>query len=664
MRKLLTAVSLSLILFGCGKSLQESSEAPNIITANTVERSYFVFDPFSKEPNSLIGIPFPNDLLWKEGKVVLNAEEVEDPEKKALYEAVNLLNLKGLSPNTPIFVPLSSDREIDLSTLKGRFFLFDLTSLQELAEGSSPQSPIDCTLNLSFLQEGNYLKFYPVKPLSPGHRYLFVILKGVKDAEGKEVLPAQVYNQLESTQPLEDKELEKLREVYQTELYGKVFPLLTKLTGVEFNRETVDEAFTFTTADKTLSLKDFKAIEAYLKGESDSLQVEGLPYSQVQSEVGEIVQVLNSAQFTAFLKDLAQKATLQMGAPIFPAVSIGKLGELLVVLNEVKSGNLDPNSVNWGDYISFIPVFIGNKDRYNGEVYIFQHGLGSSKERARELLEGIPLTVVAIDLPFHGDYTSLTSSQEADPNCLNEEGKGSGKCYLTGNPVSDRLNIYQSVFNIVLLEKLLREGTYDLNGDGQSETPQKVSFVGVSMGSITGEIAFKNSTINRAVFSVGGGNLVSIVDSAKNQLIESLLESTGVKKNTNAYGVMLGLFQLILDPADPTYYSLSQERAQNCLFQSACCDTVVPYISNEAFANSLYENATPIYLKTVEDFEDPPIEPSWYVYGDTSHWVIHSFLLTSSLENYPEVAPHTDEEYLRAATEGAQRQAYKFLTSD
>ncbi len=664
MKKVLTLVAVSLLFFGCGKSLQESSGAPDIITANTVKRSYFVFDPFSREPNSPIEIPFPNDLFWKEGKVVLNLERAKSPEEKALYEAVNSLNLKGLSPNTPIFVPLSSDREIDLETLKGRFFLFDLTSLIELAEGGSPQSPIDCTSSLAFLQEGRYLKFYPVKPLFPGHKYLFVILSGVRDFEGKEVLPAQVYNQLELEKPLEDKELEKLREFYQTELYGKVFPLLTKLTGIEFNRESVEEAFTFTTADKTLSLKDFKLIEAYLEGKGEVLQVEGLPYSGVQGEIGGIVQVLNSADFTAFLRSLAQKATLERGIPVFPAVSIKKLGELLAVLGEVKSGDLDPNSVNWGDYISFIPLFVGNKEKYSGEVYIFQHGLGSSKERAGELLDGIPLTVVAIDLPFHGDYTSLTSSQEPDPNCLNEEGKGNGKCFLTGNPVTDRLNIYQSVFNIVLLEKLLRKGTYDLNGDGLADVPQKVNFVGVSMGSITGEIAFKGSTINRAVFSVGGGNLVSIVDSAKNQLIESFLENTGIKKNTNSYGVMLGLFQLILDPADPTFHRLSSERAQNCLFQSACCDTVVPPVSNRAFGNSLYGNATPVYLKTFQDFENPPAEPKWYVYGDASHWVIHSFLLKSSLENYPEVASHTDEEYLKAATKGAQKQAYKFLTSD
>ncbi len=664
MRKVLAIATVSLLFFGCGKSLQESSGAPDIITANPVKRSYFVFDPFSKEPNSPIGIPFPNDLFWKEGKVVLNVERAKDPEERALYEAVNSLNLKGLSPNTPIFVPLSSDREIDLESLKGRFFLFDLTSLKELAEGGSPQSPIDCTSSLVFLQEGRYLKFYPVKPLSPGHEYLFVILSGVKDFEGKEVLPAQIYNQLESTEPLKDKELEKLREAYQTELYGKVFPLLTKLTGIEFNRESVEEAFTFTTANKTLSLEDFKSIEAYLKGETSTLQVEGLPYSNIQAELDGILQVLNSANFIAFLKGLAQKATLERGILTFPAVSIRKLGELLTVLGKVKSGDLDPNGVNWGDYISFIPLFVGNKENYDGEVYIFQHGLGSSKERAGELLEGIPLTVVAIDLPFHGDYTSLTSSQEPDPNCLNEEGKGSGKCFLTGNPISDRLNIYQAVFNIALLEKLLREGTYDLNGDGKTDVPRKVNFVGVSMGSITGEVAFKSSTLDRAVFSVGGGNLVSIVDSAKNQLIESLLESTGIKKNTNAYGVVLGLFQLILDPADPTFHGLTPERAQDCLFQSACCDTVVPPVSNRAFGNSLYGNATPVYLRTFQDFEDPPAEPKWYVYGDASHWVIHSFLLKSSLENYPEVAPHTDEEYLKAATKGAQRQAYKFLTSD
>ena len=674
MCRLLSFALISGLFFSCGGSLQDTSSTFATVNYNPIDRSYLVFDPFSKEADSPVGVPFPNDLLWADsgGFVKVKTDGVEDPAKRAFYEAVNSLNIKGLSPNTPIFIPLSRNNPIDLSSLAGKFFLVDLTNLQALSGRSLPVSLAELILHTSRLevaQDGRYLKFYPVRPLEAGHKYLFILLSGFKDAEGNEVLPAQIYNQLESKEPLSDPKLGELREVYRQELYDKLFPLLSQLLGVELNEETVAEAFTFTTADKTLSIGDFGAIEAYLKGEAPSLEISGLPYSSLNLDFGALLQPLSDEDFVGFLKNLALQYSQAFGKPVFPAVSIKKLQELGALLKQIAEGEVDPADINWDEYIKFIPVFMGNKELYDGKVYIFQHGLGSTKERAQNLIDGIKLPVVAIDLPLHGDYTTLTGSQDVNPQCVAEiDGKevATGKCFLTSDVISNRLNIYQAAFNLLLLEKLLRAGAYDLNGDGNPDVPAEVDFIGVSMGAITGELAYANSDlINRAVFSVGGGNYVSIIDSAKNELIEGLLSATGLKKNTNAYAVTLGLFQLILDPADPSYFPLSSDKAEKNLFQSACCDTVVPPVSNRSFAISLFGGTTsPVQLKTLEDFENPPVESGWYVYGDEEHWVIHSFLLHWNLESYPEVAPHTSPDYLEAATKGAQKQAYLFLTSE
>ena len=678
MRRLLSFALISGLFFSCGGSLQDTSSTSATVNYNPIDRSYLVFDPFSKEADSPVGIPFPNDLLWADsgGVVKIKTDGVEDPAKRVFYEAVNSLNIKGLSPNTPIFIPLSSDNPIDLSSLAGKFFLVDLTNLQALSGRSLPVSPAELILHTSRLevaQDGRYLKFYPIKPLEAGHKYLFILLSGFKDAEGNEVLPAQIYNQLESKEPLSDPKLEELREVYRQELYDKLFPLLSQLLGVEFNEETVAEAFTFTTADKTLSIGDFGAIEAYLKGEAPSLEISGLPYSSLNLDFGALLQPLSDENFVKFVAGLTAYFSAKEGVPIFPAISIKELRafseKVAEVAPKIASKELSFDSVDWNQFVKFIPVFIGNQELYDGKVYIFQHGLGSTKERAQNLLDGIKLPVVAIDLPLHGDYTALTGSQDINPQCVAEvDGKevATGKCFLTSNVISNRLNIYQAAFNLLLLEKLLKAGAYDLNGDGNPDVPAEVDFVGVSMGAITGELAYKNASyLSKAVFSVGGGNYVSIIDSAKNELIEGLLSATGLKKNTNAYAVTLGLFQLILDPADPSYFPLSSDKAEKSLFQSACCDTVVPPVSNRSFAVSLFgETTSPVRLKTLEDFENPPVESGWYVYGDEEHWVIHSFLLHWNLESYPEVAPHTSPDYLEAATKGAQRQAYLFLTSE
>ena len=678
MRRLLSFALISGLFFSCGGSLQDTSSTSAIVNYNPIDRSYLVFDPFSKEADSPLGLPFPNDILLAQdgGYLEIDTSGVSDPGKRALYEAINSLKVKGFSPNTPIFIPLSSDRKIDLSTLKGRVYLIDLTALSELASGravSSPFSLVDHTSRLQALQDGNYLKFYPVRPLEAGHRYLFVILKGIKDEEGKELLPAQVYNQLESKEPLSDPRLEALREEYRSELYEKLFPLLSQLSGVEFNEESVDEAFTFTTADRTLSAGDFGAIESYLKGETSSLRVSGLPYSSLSSDFNAFLRPLSDENFVKFLAGLTSYFSAKEGRPLFPAISVKELGAFVEkvgeVAPEIAGGELSFGDVDWSQFVKFIPVYIGNTGLYRGKVYIFQHGLGGNRLRAQALEKGISLPVVAIDLPLHGDYTTLTDSQQPDPSCVAEvDGKtvATGRCFLTGNVVSDRLNVYQAAFNLLLLEKLLKKGVYDLNGDGYPDVPSEVDFVGVSMGSITGELAYAGSTvIDKAVFSVGGGNYVSIIDSAKNELIEGLLSSTGLKKNTNAYAFTLGIFQLILDPADPSYFPLSSDKAGRTLFQSACCDTVVPPVSNHSFAVSLFgSTVSPVELKTVSDFENPPAEPGWYVYGDQEHWVTHSFLLRWTLDGYPEVEGHTTEDYLEAATRGAQKQADLFLNSD
>ena len=677
MKRLLSLSITLLIAASCGSSLQENSaDPPSSLDYNPIERSYLVFDPFSTDKSSPIGIPFPNDIFWakSEGVVKLPVDEAKDAAERAFREAINALELKGLSPNTPIFIPLSSDNPIDLDSLEGKVILIDLTAL-ELYSSTGDQSfipLIEQTSRLQPQQEGRYLKFYPVKPLEAGHQYLFIILSGIKDSSGNEILPAQIYNELESTEPLSNPELEALRKIYREKIYDGVFPALSGFLGVELNEETVDEAFTFTTADKTLSAQDFGVLEAYIAGEIPSLQIGGLPYSQIEEDFGLFAKATLDSNFIGFLKNLALQYSQALGKPVFPAVSIKKIRELSAVLGQVAAGEVDPATVQWGEYMKFIPVYIDNQSLYEengGKIYIFQHGLGGNRLRAQYLRDGVPMTVAAIDLPFHGDYTALTETEEVNPACVADvdgEEVGTGKCFLTTNVITNRLNVYQAAFNLLVFEKLIAAGTYDLNGDGTPDAPSEVNFVGVSMGSITGEIAYKNASyLNRSVFSVGGGNYVAIIDTATDELITGLLEATGLTKNTNAYAITLGVFQLILDAADPSYFSLEGDKPSKTLFQSACCDTVVPPVSNRSFAVSLFgEGVNPVQLKTVEEFENPPVEPGWFVYGDSEHWVIHSFLLKSSLDSYPEVAGHTTEDYLEAATKGAQKQAYLFLKGE
>ncbi len=662
-RYLLAGIGLLLTVYSCGGSLQSGGDVPAQISYNEVDRSYLVFDPFSAEADQPLGIPFPNDLFWASGTrgdsyVYIDTSSVSDPAEKLLFEAINKLQIKGLSPNTPILIPLSSDKPLEMNSLSGKFLLVDLTALEELyplfvfgnLSEDEKEELFSTLLQSSRLypsQDGRFLKFYPVKPLEAGHRYLFVLLDGIKDVDGKELLPAQIYDEVEGDTPLNDARLEALRESYR-ELYQSVFPALSQLLGVELNRDTVLEAFTFTTADKTLSLKDLSSVEKVAEGEESSLEITGLPYSQIDSDYRTFdPQDITVSPLYGVLKFIISQPQLVdtlRSQRLFPAFDIRKLNEFFALL---KAGQ--PFDIN--DFVKFIPVYIGNGENYSGTVYIFQHGLGSDRTRAENLTGDITYPVVAIDLPYHGDYTKLT--ENSDFEC------GEGKCYLTANVGADRVNIYQSVFNLRLLELLLRSGVYDINGDGTGDTVQTVDFVGVSMGAITGSIYARFGTPDKVVLNVGGGNYVSIIDAAKNELIEGLLASTGVKKNTNGYAVLLGIFQTVLDPADPVY--IGTEDKDKTLIQSACCDTVVPYVSNLALSERVGYSSF-VRLSTGSDFENPPATPGWYLFGDENHWVHHSFLIHTNLESYPEVQPHTTEEYLVEAEKAARKQIEEFFS--
>ncbi len=623
MKRLLGIATASLIIFSCGGSLQETSSVPEVVSTQ-IERNGLVFDPFVKDADAPISIPFPNDMFWNGGDpsvkplVYLNPDSTEDPAAKALYMAINQLELRGLSPNLPIFIPLVNDIPLDPNSIKGNFLLIDLNTMDNQSD------------RLTFMQDGNYLKFYPVKPLEAGHKYAFLLLNGIKDINGNPLITPQVFDQ---------------------EIEGKgLFDQLYAALGL--SRESVLEAFTFSTADKTLSVGDFSAIKAYLEsleeGTPAELKVNGLPYSSISTDYhlfdpGNSQDVITSSPLYGVLNLISQsdqlKAALSQG--LFPAFDVTKLQELFTLIAQG-----EPFDIN--DYVKFIPVYIGNKTEYNGNVYIFQHGLGKDKSQAEALLADIPLTVVAIDLPFHGDYTKLTENSEFE--C------GDGKCFLTTNLPQNRLNIYQSAFNLRLLELLIRNGFYDLNGDGVPDKPSKVNFLGISMGAITGAIYAKNSLADRIVLNVGGGNQISILDAATNELITSMLSTAGIAKNTNKYAITLGIFQLILDPADPVYMGVNDPN--RVIVQSAYHDTVVPNVSNEALARRCGFSS---YQQVTNPDVSPPASPGWYMFGDDDNWVIHAFLIHSDVEKYPEVAGHATSDYVERAEKAAREQIYYFF---
>lgn len=123
-------------------------------------------------------LPVPNDVLWAESdyKVKLPTTS-DDLAKNLLYSSINKLEISGLSPNSPIAIPLSTEEELDITSVIQNILLIDLNKFQ------IGQQDFLIT-NLEFSQNGSYLKIYPLTPLDPGHKYLVVLTSGIKFKNG------------------------------------------------------------------------------------------------------------------------------------------------------------------------------------------------------------------------------------------------------------------------------------------------------------------------------------------------------------------------------------------------------------------------------------------------------------------------------------------------
>jgi pimeloyl-ACP methyl ester carboxylesterase len=643
-----------MIFFSCGGSLQSTDSAPEIpADASQFERNGLVFDPFATQPENSLGIPFPNDLFLKPSEtksdensterfVEIDTSNIEDSAAKAFYEAINSLKLPGFSPNTPIAIPLVTDSiQLDMNSVKDNVKLFDLTAL-----ASNDTLSIDQTDRLEIVQDGSYLKLYPIRPLEAGHKYVVVLLNGIKDIKGKLIVAPQVYDSLESDEPLANPDLEELRLTYREKLYNGAFPAINQILGETLNKDTVLEAFTFTTANKTLSFDDFLKI-----ADGNVTGVEGLTYDNITIEYEtnfdtDINKVLNLINGTDWLKSRIKDNRE------FPAFDITRLFYLKSMTSDFTQSL---NETIAGNFIKFIPVSIFNGNLYdssNGTVYIFQHGLGGNRTNAMALLDDIQLPVVAIDLPFHGDYTTLTESDNGTYQ------------FLSTDMPRTRLNIYQAVFNLRLLEELLKGGFYDIDGDNVTDNVTTVNFLGMSMGAIVGSIYANYGSPNKVVLNVGGANYVSILDTATNQMIQSLLSSAGIKKNTNAYFLTLGIFQTMLDPADPIYIGAGEDKKDKIILQTAYGDTIVPNISNEILATRIGFNNDNFTYQIVDSGNQLSTNPGWYIFGNETNWVNHGFLLLNSNLStyYPEAAEYLDETFVSNAQDSARKQINEFFT--
>jgi hypothetical protein len=630
-------------------------------------------------------IPFPNDIAWAEtGGAVAFPVPDDDPAAAALYTAVNALSLKGFSPNAPIAIPLENETAIDPAALSENIRLVNLKALTGVlyaalslgnpmtanpetisAEVAAGLAGLDAAgrdrvrgavaaesarifdARVKVTQAGRFIKIYPLTPLSPDAPYM-VFIEGERvdpvtgdltlftDINGIRVSAPPYYKLLKSDESLTGSTaaLEPLRRQY-----APLFHLFLPALGTD--PDEVLMLFTFTTADRTLSTDDFAAIAGYLAGAVPTL-----------NELAAAVVGAPNLPYTDGAGTLtigAEYAAVESQIPPMTAVDLPAPGHFVSV--DIASPSLDQTAV---------PYALFNGDAYTGEITIFQHGFTRQKSDAAALTMGLPMPILAMDLPLHGDRTT--------------DGLTSGADFLTPNLPQDRLNFYQSYFDMTVMLRNLAAGLFDLDGDGvrnlpgeaitdPDDQPDRIHFLGQSLGAITGSVFTSRNadTLDRIALSVGGANFSSLVDEATSAEIQGLTESLGVERNTTPYFAAMGLVQTIFDPADPVFLA-GPAAADRTIIQSAYGDTVVPNTSNEILAHAI-GHPEPVRVTTFDSA--PAAEAGWYLYGGVpgreANWVNHGFLLYPRIDGYPEAPGKLDETYVLEAHQAAMAQINAFL---
>ncbi len=667
--------------------LMATTEAAVAEAVSRLHGNQLAFNP--SDPEAQV-IPFPNDLVWaqspgaRSGLVTLDPATAGDPAMAALYTAVNHLNIKGLSPNTFISIPLEPGTRVDpysyenirlfhLNKLFGVLFsalqLGDpsITPPDQVQQGviqglaqldaagfaaiqaalaNPPYQDLIEVSDLEVLQDGDVLKVYPLTPLDPGARYLVCIEDQAEDWEddfltvdGMQIQGPSLYKFLKSEAELTGNlaGLEPLRQSYAP-LYHYLLPAL----GIQENDSL--EIFTFTTADRTLSLTDFGAIGQVLESGADPATTlpqvlgDGLAYANITEEYGQIH---------------GATALFAEGTGVIPATADS---------GAFVSFDITTLSPENQDQLT-VPYLIHNGEMYTDSVVLAGHGFTGNKGVAQYLEVGMP--VLAPDFPLHGDR--VPSTDDLATAC---DETASGGCYLTPNLGQDRVNFYQTLFDMTILLKNLQAGKFDINGDGTPDTPQTIHYFGVSLGAINGSMfaSHNSESLDKVVLNVGGANYTALIDQAKSAEITGLLSSFGLEKNSTEYFVLMGLLQTMLDPADPVYLADTSIRDKT-LIQNAYMDTVVPNISNTILSYALgYSHSDRFDVTDFASFSpEANSGPGWYRFGGKpkmiDNWIRHGFVFNPSTEGIPEAQEYLNPDYLYGAYDAGGLQIDAFLNN-
>ena len=228
-------------------------------------------------------------------------------------------------------------------------------------------------------------------------------------------------------------------------------------------------------------------------------------------------------------------------------------------------------------------------------VIMYGHGLGSRRSEgylAGKLMGEAGVAVVAMDAVSHGDHPSAEGGGDDYSAALGF--LGLDLTTLSINPNLLRGNFDQTNLDrLRLLQLILNEPDFD--GDGRDDfDTDRIGYLGISLGAILGsQLLSVSPEIDGAVFSVGGGRLMSIVtDTQALTDFEDIISSLVGSKER--FDRLVPLAQHVVDPADSALWGahvlkdrFDDAPAPSLLLQVGLDDEVVPKTSGYALARAM-----------------------------------------------------------------------------
>lgn len=471
--------------------------------------------------------------------------------------------------------------------------------------GCTPSSATELTYGVDFIASasGSTVAIVPLKPLASATSYIVVVTTSLKSADGNPVAADGQYADARNGQlaPLVDSLTPKVQGqecLVAAATMSSSVPLTTDAVGstCPLAGATSNIALTYsvTTQNVTAALQQAQGIVA--TAAAPTIAVAPVPNDPV-SPTG--IMEVNGANIYAG-KVSGMTSFLTSTDPVHSIWN--NAGNNLSPVNLFK-----PDAQGAVDVPVLVTVPADTSSCPSSlPVVIYQHGITSDRGTLLALagsLASICAVGVAIDLPEHGIMQSDTLggqpigllAQQFDmafgvkERLVDVGGGAAGACLQSakataadGRQTCASGDSYINLTNLANSRDVLRQSVVDLDSlylalqgagvvtvDGTG-TPNgtvpidktKISFVGMSLGSIVGEtfvatLGDIGGSLLTATFNVGGGGIAKLLDGSPSfePVIRAGLAAQGVTKPSATYESFLIAAQTLVDSADPINYA-------------------------------------------------------------------------------------------------------------